>query len=220
MRARHRVRHGVEPGLGGLGRRRACHSAGGHLRHCAPDTAAIAPAARDSLWICGQRKGVAHISKGSATSASISWIHLEGAQAQASPGHRSAVDPPGRSFASASNCAIIARIQTAIHTRRSRHAKSRSPYLSVLKACDLHRGLDRVGVACLAAVALGNGRARDRSPRGLRRHRPNGVLTAELRRALGRREPGSAQLLSVPPDLRTLQPLAADRLSPGTALRR
>jgi hypothetical protein len=41
MRARHRVRHGVEPGLGGLGRRRACHSAGGHLRHCAPDTAAM-----------------------------------------------------------------------------------------------------------------------------------------------------------------------------------
>ena len=38
---------------------------------------------------------------------------------------------------------------------RSRHA--RSPYLPVLKACDLHRGLDRVGVVCLAAVALGNG---------------------------------------------------------------
>jgi hypothetical protein len=33
----------------------------------------------------------------------------------ASPGHRSAVDPQGRSFASASNCAIFARIQTAIH---------------------------------------------------------------------------------------------------------
>jgi hypothetical protein len=77
--------------------------------------AAIAPAARDHLWICGQRKGVAHIPTGSATSASISWIHLEGAQAQPSPGHRSAVDPQGRSFASASNCAIFARIQTAIH---------------------------------------------------------------------------------------------------------
>jgi hypothetical protein len=48
--------------------------------------------------------------------------------------------------------------------RRSRHAKSRSPDLSVLKACDLHRGLDRVGVVCLAIGALGNGRARDRSP--------------------------------------------------------
>jgi hypothetical protein len=46
---------------------------------------AIAPAARDSLWICGQRKGVAHIPTGSATSASISWIHLEGAQAQPAP---------------------------------------------------------------------------------------------------------------------------------------
>jgi hypothetical protein len=47
--------------------------------------AAIAPAARDNLWICGQRKGVAHIPTGSATSASISWIHLEGAQAQPAP---------------------------------------------------------------------------------------------------------------------------------------
>jgi hypothetical protein len=32
----------------------------------------------------------------------------------------------------------------------------RSPYLSVPKACDLHCGLDRVGVVCLAAIALGN----------------------------------------------------------------
>jgi hypothetical protein len=30
MRARHRVGHGVEPGLGSLGRRRACQSAGCH----------------------------------------------------------------------------------------------------------------------------------------------------------------------------------------------
>jgi hypothetical protein len=47
--------------------------------------AAIAPAARDHLWICGQRKGVAHIPTGSATSASISWIHLEGASGSAQP---------------------------------------------------------------------------------------------------------------------------------------
>ena len=39
MCARHRVGHGVEPGLGGLGRRRACPLTGRHLRHCALDTA-------------------------------------------------------------------------------------------------------------------------------------------------------------------------------------
>jgi hypothetical protein len=35
MRARHRVGHGVEPGLGGLGRRRACQSGRSSSRHCA-----------------------------------------------------------------------------------------------------------------------------------------------------------------------------------------
>ncbi len=47
--------------------------------------------------------------------------------------------------------------------------------------------------------------------------RPSVVFVAELRRALGRREPGSAQLLSVPLDLRALQPLASGRSGPGTA---
>ena len=53
-----------------------------------------------------------------------------------------------------------------------------------------------------------------------RRHRPNGELAAELRRALGHREPGSAQLLSLPLDLRALRRLAAGHSSPGTAQRR
>jgi hypothetical protein len=48
--------------------------------------------------------------------------------------------------------------------RRSRHAKSRSPFISVLKTFDLPRGPDRVGVVCLAIIVLGNGRARDRRP--------------------------------------------------------
>src|SRR5262249_11171591 len=46
-----------------------------------------------------------------------------------------------------------------------------------------------------------------------------GKAAAELRRALGCREPGSTQLLSVPLDLRSLQPLASGRSSLDTALR-
>jgi hypothetical protein len=38
---------------------------------------------------------------------------------------------------------------------RSRHAKSRSPYSAIFKARDLPRGLDRVGVVCLAITVLG-----------------------------------------------------------------
>jgi hypothetical protein len=46
-----------------------------------------------------------------------------------------------------------------------------------------------------------------------------GKTSAELRRALGCREPGSTQLLSVPLDLHSLQPLASGRSSLDTALR-
>jgi hypothetical protein len=54
--------------------------------------------------------------------------------------------------------------------RRSRHAKSRSPDLSVLKACDLHRGLDRVGVVCLAIVALRQCERGTEAPMRIERH--------------------------------------------------
>jgi hypothetical protein len=37
---------------------------------------------------------------------------------------------------------------------RSRHAKSRSPCSAISKACDIPRGLDRVGVVCLAIAVL------------------------------------------------------------------
>jgi hypothetical protein len=46
----------------------------------------------------------------------------------------------------------------------SRHAKSRSPHLSVLKACDLYRGLDRGGVVCLAIAAIEKGRPKRGGP--------------------------------------------------------
>src|SRR5580692_2342903 len=60
------------------------------------------------------------------------------------------------------------------------------------------------------------------APEAPQRHRSNGVLlAAEPRRAVGRREAGSAQLLSRPLDLRALvECLAAGRTSPGIALRR
>ena len=59
-------------GLGGLGRRRAwpADPAGRHC-HCALDKCRNAPivrAARASLWICGQRKGVAHMPTGPSSS--------------------------------------------------------------------------------------------------------------------------------------------------------
>lgn len=66
---------------------------------------------------------------------------------------------------------------------RSRHVKSRSPFLSVLKACGLHRGPDRVGLVCLAAVAIGNGRAWDRSSAPL----VNGVTGFQHRLEIRRR---------------------------------
>jgi len=56
--------------------------------------------------------------------------------------------------------------------------------------------------------------ARDQKHRGLRRQ--HGELAVELRPALGCREAGLDQLLSVPLDLRALRPLASGRSSPGT----
>jgi hypothetical protein len=50
-------------GLGGLGRRRACQSAGCHRASLRPSTPSCC-AARARLWICGQRKSVAHIPTG------------------------------------------------------------------------------------------------------------------------------------------------------------
>jgi hypothetical protein len=69
-------------GLGRLGRRRACSCRSGRLspRHCALDTrrnAAIVHPARGSLWICGQRKGVAHKSTGPASSSQHQFVCLE-----------------------------------------------------------------------------------------------------------------------------------------------
>jgi hypothetical protein len=69
-------------GLGRLGRRRACPCRSGRLspRHCALDTrrnAAIVHLARGGLWICGQRKGVAHKSTGPASSSQRQFVCLE-----------------------------------------------------------------------------------------------------------------------------------------------
>ena len=115
MRARHGVGHGVEPGLGGLGRRRA----GLPIRqvsYLAPSKLRMpqSPRARKpvDLWTTQGRCPQAH------RLSNISQHQLDSfgrGSGSASPGHRSAVDPQGRSFASASNCAIFARIQTAIH---------------------------------------------------------------------------------------------------------
>jgi hypothetical protein len=64
MRARHGVGHGVDSELGGLGRRRACQSGGWSTRNCALDQPRHISAHAD-LWICGQRKRVAHRPTGS-----------------------------------------------------------------------------------------------------------------------------------------------------------
>jgi hypothetical protein len=79
---------------------------------------------------------------------------------------------------------------------QSRHA--RSPYLPVLKACDLHRGLDRGGVVCLAIAVIEKGHPA-RSEAALVRAashtgRPNGsaartVITSAARGAAGSIEP-------------------------------
>ena len=69
------------------------------------------------------------------------------------------------------------------------------------------------------AVSGGAGALKDLDRGTERACPPNGAFVAELRRVLGRGEPGSAQLLSVPLDLSALRPLASGRSSLGTLRR-
>jgi hypothetical protein len=97
------VGHGVDPRLAGLGRCRACPAnPTGHHRTIVR-LGTLAPShpstACDSLWICGQRKGVAHIPAGSASS-----------QYQFDCSGRE-----GLRRAATSRCATFARILIAIH---------------------------------------------------------------------------------------------------------
>jgi hypothetical protein len=55
--------------------------------------------------------------------------------------------------------------------RRSNHGKSCSPYFSIFKARDLHRGLDRAGVVRLAIAVLGFSYRLDRRSLSLARAR-------------------------------------------------
>jgi hypothetical protein len=47
---------------------------------------------------------------------------------------------------------------------RSHHAKSRSPYSAIFKACDFPRGLDCVGVVHLAIAGSATGAVGPRAP--------------------------------------------------------
>jgi hypothetical protein len=132
MRARHRVGHGVEPGLGSLGRRRACQSAGCH-RAIVRSTPAIAPAtgraAQAGLWICGQRKGVAHIPTGAANDSQQQLIALKGGPVRTVHVTRRRLSAEEVRSDRPGDCAIYARIRAAIH----------SPCIRALARCRARR---------------------------------------------------------------------------------
>jgi hypothetical protein len=106
-------------GLGGLGRRRACQSGRLSPRHCVLDARRHAAARAHALWVCGQRKSVAHIPTGSATATDIDSIigDQQASPALLAPPITHTPAPPAPS--SPCRCAIFARIQAAIDTKQT-----------------------------------------------------------------------------------------------------
>ena len=89
-------------------------------RHCALDTrrsAATERAAQAGLWICGQRKGVAHISTGAANDTQHQVDCFERGTAQTLPVTRRRLPAEEVRSACPCDCASFARIRTAIHSR-------------------------------------------------------------------------------------------------------
>jgi hypothetical protein len=87
-------------------------------RHCALDTrrrAANERAAQEGLWICGQRKRVAHIPTGAANDDSTKLIALKGATAHTLSVIRRRLPAEEVRSVRPDNCAIFARIRAAIH---------------------------------------------------------------------------------------------------------
>ena len=88
-------------------------------RHCALDTrrnAAIVHLARGGLWICGQRKGVAHIPTGAANDSQHQVDCFEEGPLRPGPVTRRRLPAEEVRSPRPGDCAIYARIRTAIHS--------------------------------------------------------------------------------------------------------
>jgi hypothetical protein len=108
------VGHGVDPELGGLGRRRACQSAGCHRASLRPMHAVMMRSAHACGYVDNARD-VAHISTGATINNKYQFDCSEGLGSDAAR-HIQATVSPASDDASTMTRAIFLRIWTAIHT--------------------------------------------------------------------------------------------------------